>query len=104
MPWAPPARDWAWLSMMMIRAEAVSVAGDQPLRQRTRDELMPFAGRIAHSSGFAMPVDWGLARLAHSVGDLSAARTHLAALEAMAVRESLDWWAARARDEALAVS
>ena len=50
--------------MMMIRAEAVSVAGDQPLRQRTRDELMPFAGRIAHSSGFAMPVDWGLARLA----------------------------------------
>ncbi len=102
--WPVPARDWGWLSMMMVRASAAGVGGDTELRRSVYTQLLPFAGRIAHSSGFGMPVDWALAELATALLEPDAARSHLAALEGLAIRESLDWWADRARTASLALS
>jgi hypothetical protein len=102
--WPAPARDWAWLAMTLVRAEAVSIAGDEAIRRRTYADLVAYAGKLSYSSGFAAPVDWYLARLARCLGDATAARRHLDSLQAICVRESLDWWAGRARTEALAAS
>ena len=104
LDWSPPARDWGWMAMSLVRAEAVSVAGDDSIRQQTYHALAPYTGKIAYSSGFAAPVDWYLARLSHSLGDEVATKRHLDTLYAACVRESLDWWAERALKAGLAAS
>jgi hypothetical protein len=102
--WPQPALDWGWLAMMAIRAEAVSRFGTDRARRSVYDQLLPHAGRIAYGGGFAMPVDWGLGRIATALSDYPAAVRHLAALESACIRESLDWWARRARNAQLAIS
>lgn len=102
--WPEPVRDWGWLAMMLVRAEAASLVGDEGIRAKVYRDLLPFAGRISYSSAFAAPVDWYLAGLASSLGDRPAAARHLAALTAACIRESMDWWGTRARETQLGTS
>lgn len=102
--WTPPPRDWAWLTVMTVRADAAAELGSDAVRARTYDELLPYASRIALSAGHAAPVAWYLARLATALGDSSTAGRHLVALSEACRRESLDWWAARAHETALAIT
>jgi hypothetical protein len=95
--WTPPSRDWAWLTAMVVRAHVAAVVGPVEVRRATYDELLPYAARMAVTAAIAVPVGWYLGRLAESLGDPVAARCHYADLEALCVRESLPWWAERAR-------
>ena len=101
--WPEPTRDWAWLIMTIVRAEAAARFGDDDVRRSTYEALLPSTGRIAFSASFAAPVDWYLAGLAEAMGQPETARHHLAALEAASRRESLDWWAMRAKAAAAAL-
>jgi hypothetical protein len=101
--WPEPARDWGWLAMTVVRAETTAQFGDQAARRTRYDELAPYAGRFAYSASFGAPVDWYLARLASSLGDSTRAGRHLSALESACQRESLDWWAERARTARAAI-
>jgi hypothetical protein len=102
--WSPPPRDWAWPVMMSVRAHVAAQLAPADVRRSTYDALVPYAGRIAVSSGIAVPVVWYLGRLAESLGDAAGARRHYLALEEAGHRESLDWWAERAAQAVLALT
>ena len=95
--WTPPSRDWAWLTAMVVRAHVAAEVGPAEVRRSTYAELLPYAARMAVTAAIAVPVGWYLGRLAESLGDPAAARCHYLELADLCERESLPWWAERAR-------
>ncbi|NEK57028.1 AAA family ATPase [Geodermatophilus sabuli] len=75
----PIARDYYWLVTTTLRAHAAARLGDVPVATRARDELLPWAGRIAGlDSGtlIAGPVDDALAAVADLLGDAAGGEAH----------------------------
>jgi DNA-binding SARP family transcriptional activator len=97
LDWTSPSRDWAWLTAMLVRAHVAAEVGPPDVRRATYDELLPYAARMAVTAAIAVPVGWYLGRLAESLGDPAAARCHYLELADRCARESLPWWAERAR-------
>ncbi|MGY1823295.1 BTAD domain-containing putative transcriptional regulator [Geodermatophilus sp. SYSU D00079] len=72
----PIARDYYWLASTTLRAHAAARLGDLAVARQVRDELLPWAGRIAGlDSGTLVvgPVDDALAAVADALGDAGAA-------------------------------
>jgi hypothetical protein len=95
--WTPPARDWAWLTSMVVRAHVAADIGPEDVRRAAYDELLPYATRMAVTAAIAVPVGWYLGRLAEALGDPAAARCHYLELADRCAGASLSWWAERAR-------
>ena len=95
--WEAPPRDWAWLTAMVVRAHVAAEAAPPEVRLATYEQLLPYAARMAVTAAIAVPVGWYLGRLAASLGDVAAARSHYLELEARCADASLTWWAERAR-------
>ncbi|MGY1722771.1 BTAD domain-containing putative transcriptional regulator [Blastococcus sp. SYSU DS0533] len=75
----PIARDYYWLVTTTLRAHAAVRLGDLEVAVAARDELLPWAGRVAGlDSGTLVlgPVDDALAEVAGLVGDADAAAAH----------------------------
>jgi hypothetical protein len=72
----PVARDYYWLATTALRAHAAARLGDLPVTRAARDELLPWAGRVAGlDSGTLVigPVDDALAAAADALGETAAA-------------------------------
>ncbi|SDC77406.1 Transcriptional regulatory protein, C terminal [Geodermatophilus telluris] len=72
----PISRDYYWLASTTLRAHAAARLGDLAVARQVRDELLPWAGRIAGlDSGTLVvgPVDDALAAVADALGDAGAA-------------------------------
>ncbi|MGY1690342.1 BTAD domain-containing putative transcriptional regulator [Geodermatophilus sp. SYSU D01105] len=70
------SRDYYWLATTTLRAHAAARLGDLAAARQARDELLPWAGRIAGlDSGTLVvgPVDDALAAVADVLGDAAAA-------------------------------
>ncbi|MGY1804368.1 BTAD domain-containing putative transcriptional regulator [Blastococcus sp. SYSU D00922] len=77
----PIARDYYWLVTTTLRAHAAVRLGDIDTAVAAREELLPWAGRIAGlDSGTLVlgPVDDALAEVAELTGDTEAAELHRA--------------------------
>ncbi|MCF6509918.1 transcriptional regulator [Blastococcus sp. MG754426] len=78
----PIARDYYWLTTTTLRAHAAVRLGDVGAAVAAREELLPWAGRVAGlDSGTLVlgPVDDALAEVAGLLGDVDAAAAHRAA-------------------------
>ncbi|MGY1592293.1 BTAD domain-containing putative transcriptional regulator [Geodermatophilus sp. SYSU D00708] len=72
----PISRDYYWLASTTLRAHAAARLGDLAVARQVREELLPWAGRIAGlDSGTLVvgPVDDALAAVADALGDAGAA-------------------------------
>ncbi|MGY1709058.1 BTAD domain-containing putative transcriptional regulator [Geodermatophilus sp. SYSU D00758] len=72
----PVSRDYYWLAATTLRAHAAARLGDLATARAAREELLPWAGRIAGlDSGTLVvgPVDDALAAVADALGDAGAA-------------------------------
>ncbi|SEL61480.1 Transcriptional regulatory protein, C terminal [Blastococcus sp. DSM 46786] len=77
----PVARDYYWLVTTTLRAHAAVRLGDVEVAVAAREELLPWAGRVAGlDSGTLVlgPVDDALAAVAELVGDAAGAAAHRA--------------------------
>ena len=72
----PVSRDFYWLATTTLRAHAATRLGDLATARQAREELLPWAGRIAGlDSGTLVvgPVDDALAAVADALGEDDAA-------------------------------
>jgi hypothetical protein len=75
----PVARDYYWLATTTLRAHAAARLRDVPVAVQARDELLPWAGRVAGLDNGTLvvgPVDDALAAVAELLGDADAAAGH----------------------------
>jgi DNA-binding SARP family transcriptional activator len=90
-----PLQDWAEVTALAARGEAVLAAGDLDAVRRIRELLSPFSGLLAAAgNSFTMgPVDYYLGRLARALSEVDVAERHFDAAERACRREGLSWWA-----------